>query len=140
MRFTTTRAFCLVQVLTISTLCTVAHAQPVGALDPLLQPRASLLTGQSRVVVVARSGGLLGTVTQLIQLLGGTLGRPLPIINGRVATVPNIFLRALASNWAVQHVALDRRIPARWSVPVRRPAPRRPARSLASTGPASAWL
>jgi len=110
MRFTTTRVCCLVQLLTISTLCTAASAQPAGALDPLLTPRASLVTGQSRVVVVARNASSLGVVTQLIQWLGGTLGRPLPVINGRAATVPNAALIALAGNAAVQHVALDRLI------------------------------
>jgi serine protease AprX len=110
MRLITMRICCCVQLLTISTLCTVAHAQPSGALDPLLRPRTSLLTGQSRVVVVARSADSVGTVTQLIQLLGGTLGRSLPIVNGRAATVPNVSLVTLASNSAVQHVALDRLI------------------------------
>jgi len=110
MRFTTTRVCCLVQLLTISTLCTAASAQPAGALDPLLTPRASLVTGQSRVVVVARNASSLGVVTQLIQWLGGTLGRPLPVINGRAATVPNAALITLAGNAAVEHVALDRLI------------------------------
>src|SRR5262249_40050378 len=49
-------------------------------------------------------------VTQLIQLLGGVLGRPLPLINGRAATVPNLSLIALANNPFVQHIALDRLI------------------------------
>src|SRR6266850_398357 len=110
MRFTTVRVCCLVQLLTISTLCTAARAQPPGTFDPLLRPRASLLTGQSRVVVVARNASSLGAVAQLIQLLGGALGRPLPLINGRAATVPNLSLMALAANAAVQHIALDRLI------------------------------
>src|SRR6185295_16395601 len=113
MRFTFTRVCrVVVQLLTISTffVCAAANAQPAGAVDPLLKPRLSLLTGTSRVVVVARNASSLGAVTQLIQLLGGVLGRPLPVINGRVATVPNIALSTLASSLAVQHVALDRRI------------------------------
>jgi len=109
MRFTTVRV-CLVQLLTIFTLSTAAHAQALGTFDPLLWPRATLLTGQSRVVVVARDASALGTVTQQIQLLGGALGRPLPLINGRAATVPNVSLMALAGNAAVQHIALDRLI------------------------------
>jgi len=110
MRFITTGVCCLAQLLTISLLSTTARAQPAGALDPLLRPRTSLLTGQSRVVVVARSANSLSTITQLIQLLGGSLGRPLTLINGRAATVPNSSLLALAGNAAVQHVALDRLI------------------------------
>src|SRR6185295_3782978 len=110
MRFTTSRVFCLVQLFTITILCTAARAQPPGVLDPLVRPRASLLFGQSRVVVVARDAASLGAVSLLIQQLGGALGRSLPIINARAATVPNVFLRALASSSAVQHVALDRLI------------------------------
>ena len=112
MRFTTARVYGLVQLLTISTLCTAARAQVpgTGTFDPLLRHRASLLTGQSRVVVVARHASSLGAVTQLIQLFSGALGRPLPLINGRAATVPNVSLMALAGNAAVQHIALDRLI------------------------------
>jgi serine protease AprX len=108
MRSIITRVCCLVQLLTLSTLCTVAGAEPAGALDPLLRPRASLLFGQSRVVVVAKSATSLTTVTQLISLLGGTLGRSLSLINGRAATVPNAVLMLLACNNGVQHIALDR--------------------------------
>ena len=110
MRFTTARAYCLVQLLTIVMLSTAARAQPTGTLDPLLRPRAALLTGQSRIVITARNASSLGAVTQLIQLLGGVLGRPLPLINGRAATVPNVSLTVLANSPAVQHIALDRLI------------------------------
>jgi hypothetical protein len=110
MRFITTRVCCFVQLLTLCMLCAEARAQPPGVLDPPLQLRASLLTGQSRVVVTARDAASLGIVTQLIQWLGGVLGRPLPIINGWSATVPNVALNLLAWNPAVQHIALDRLI------------------------------
>ena len=110
MRFTIMRVCCVVQLLTLSILCTPARAQPAGVFDPLLRPRASLFFGQSRVVVVARDAPALGIVTQLIQLLGGVLGRPLPIINARAATVPNFALMALAYNPAVKHLSLDRRV------------------------------
>jgi serine protease AprX len=77
-------------------------------LDPLLQLRATLLTGQSRVVVTAASGVSISTVRLAIQLLGGTLGRTLDVINGTAATLPNAKLSLLAANGAVKHVALDR--------------------------------
>jgi serine protease AprX len=108
MRFGTMRVCFLVQVLTLSSLCGAAHAQSLSALDPLLRPRTSLLFGQSRVLIVARDAASLGSVTQLIQLLGGTLGRPLPIINARAATIPNRSLVTLALTSTVQHVAFDR--------------------------------
>jgi len=110
MRFTKARTFCLAQLLTICMLATTAHALPNGNLDPLLWPRATLLTGQSRIVVTATSASTLGAVTQLIQLLGGVLGRPLPLINGRAATIPNASLTALANSASVAHIALDRLI------------------------------
>ena len=47
----------------------VAHRSAAQAAD-------LALTGQSRVVVVARSANSVGTVTQLIQLLGGIALRP----------------------------------------------------------------
>jgi serine protease AprX len=108
MRLRITRVCCLAQLLTILSFCTAAEALPPGVFDPLLQPRASLLSGQSRIVVVARDAASLATVNMLIQLLGGTLGRPLPIINGRAATLPNAALTALGGNEAVKHVAYDR--------------------------------
>jgi serine protease AprX len=110
MRLRTTSVRCLVQLLFISTLCATARAQPPDALDPPLRSRAWLFTGQSRVVVMARDAAALTPVTQLIQRLGGTLGRALPIINGRAATVPNLSLTALGVNPLVKHVALDRLI------------------------------
>jgi hypothetical protein len=60
--------------------------------------------------VIARDAASVDTVTVLIHQLGGALGPPLPIINGRAAIVPNTSLTALAGNAAVQHVALDRLI------------------------------
>src|SRR6185295_1648867 len=39
---------------------------------------------------------------------GGTVGRNLPIISGRAASVPNASLPALAANALVEHLSLDR--------------------------------
>ena len=104
-----TRVACLAQLIVLVALCAVTSAQnPV--LDPLLQAKATLLTGQSRVVVVARDGVSLTALTLVIQGLGGTPGRLLPIINARAATLPNTALAALAANSAVQHASLDRLI------------------------------
>ena len=77
-------------------------------LDLLLQQRASLLIGESRVIVRAVDAASSVLVASLIQLAGGTLGRSLPIIDGQVASVPNISLPALAGNPLVQHLSLDR--------------------------------
>jgi serine protease AprX len=90
-------------------------AAPTGAatapkLDPLLSAAVSMLTGQSKVVVTAEEWASLDAVASLIQLLGGTLGRRLPIIHGQAATVPNVALLTLVGSNLVQHVALDRLI------------------------------
>jgi serine protease AprX len=77
-------------------------------LDVLLQARASLLTGQSRVIVRAIDGSSSGVLVALIQQAGGTLRRSLPIINGYAATVPNTSLPALAGNSLIQQLSLDR--------------------------------
>jgi subtilisin family serine protease len=88
---------------------TTVAAQTAGKLDPLAQARLNDPSGYSRVIIRAQNPVSLGLVTTLIQQLGGTLGRPLPIIESVVATLPNIALTALAASPAVQRIALDRR-------------------------------
>jgi serine protease AprX len=77
-------------------------------LDVLLQARAPLSTGQSRVIVRAIDGSSSGVLVTLIQQAGGTLRRSLPIINGYAATVPNTSLLALAGSGLIQQLSLDR--------------------------------
>jgi serine protease AprX len=81
-----------------------ALAQMAPKLDPVLQSRAANPTGRSHVIVKP----LNATVDFLVQALGGTLGRPLPIVNGRAADVPDAALALLAASGAVQRVAFDR--------------------------------
>src|SRR5262249_28662659 len=89
-------------------LVAVVDASTTTRLDPLLQQRSLSLTGQSRVIAIARDAASLPPLALLIRLLGGTLDRQLPIINGWAATVPNAVLTVLAGSPLVQHVALDR--------------------------------
>jgi len=77
-------------------------------LDPLLLQRASLLTGQSKVVITAADGASMTAVRLLVQTLGGINGRTLGVINGTAATLPNLKLNLLAASGLVKHVALDR--------------------------------
>jgi len=77
-------------------------------LDPVLQQRAFLLSGESLVVVRAVNAASLGSVASLIVQAGGTLGRPLSIINGRAASLPNASLPSLATSPLIQHLSLDR--------------------------------
>jgi serine protease AprX len=71
---------------------------------PVTYP-ATLLMGRSQVIVRP----LNPSVDLLIQSVGGTLGRPLPIVNARVASVPSGALATLAGNALIQKLALDRR-------------------------------
>jgi hypothetical protein len=77
-------------------------------LDPILRQRAFTFSGTSLVVVRAVNATSLNPLASLIQLTGGTLGRPLSIINGRAASVPNAALLILAISPLVQHLSLDR--------------------------------
>jgi serine protease AprX len=106
----TRRIRSVVLALMISAVAAPGDAWTSPKLDPLLWASASLLTGQSQVVVTAADGVSLDAVASLIQLLGGTLGRRLPIVDGWAATVPNLSLRSLALSGLVRHVALDRLI------------------------------
>jgi serine protease AprX len=80
----------------------------LAKLDPLLQLRASLQSGQSRVIVRAVNAGSSDAVVALIQQAGGTLRRSLRIINGQAAIVPNTSLPGLADSPLVQQLSLDR--------------------------------
>jgi serine protease AprX len=77
-------------------------------LDPILQQRASLLTGRSRVIVRAVDAGSLALVLPLIQQVGGSLGRALPIVDGQAVDVPHLALRIIASSPLVSRLSLDR--------------------------------
>jgi len=76
-------------------------------LDPLLRPRASQ-GGRSRVIICASDPTALALLTPSVQLVGGIVGRSLPIINGVAADVPNAALPVLAGNPLVVHIAMDR--------------------------------
>src|SRR2546428_4288369 len=77
-------------------------------LDSLLQRRASLLTGHSRVIVRAGNAASLTLVTAIVAQAGGTVGRSLPIIGSVAADVPNVSLPLLAGNPLIARLSLDR--------------------------------
>jgi serine protease AprX len=86
-----------------------AAAQALSSkLDPLLQTRTASILGRSRVIVRAPDAGKASLLPILIQQLGGTVGRPLPIIEAVAANVPNAALKMLAASPLVQRLALDR--------------------------------
>ena len=75
--------------------------------DPLLLEQFSV-PGQSYVIVQAQDAGVVGAVSGLITTLGGTLGRDLPILDARAASLPNASILTLAESALVKRVALDR--------------------------------
>ena len=85
-----------------------AAPKPSDRLDPLLRQRSLLATGRSRIIVRTVANAPPGITRTLLQQLGGTPGRALPIINGQAGSVPNAALAALAASRFVEHVALDR--------------------------------
>src|SRR5437660_9924278 len=74
----------------------------LGKLDPLLLARATLTTGQSRIVATAPAAVSVDSLSLLIQQVGGTVGRRLRIINGVAATVPNVSFLALSACSRIQ--------------------------------------
>ena len=77
-------------------------------LDPILEARARMQTGRSTVIVRAADAAAASLIRERLTRLGGVLRRPLPIIDGYAADVPNTALRILGRDPHVQHVALDR--------------------------------
>jgi serine protease AprX len=100
--------------LVIAAVGTPAFAQlpapppALDKLDPLLQPLASSLTGNSRVIVRAIDAASVAAVAAAIQTVGGTLGRQLPILDAMVADVPNVSLATLSNDANIRRIALDR--------------------------------
>jgi len=63
------------------------------------------------VSVIVREGPRAGTgPEQMVQRLGGRVGRRIPIINGFVATVPRSGVSALGRTRGVQSVTINRRL------------------------------
>jgi serine protease AprX len=80
---------------------------PPGVLDPILQGRLTL-TGRSRVIVGARSAAGAGSLAAIVVQAGGIPGRPLGLVDGIAAEIPNASIALLAGNPLVRHLALDR--------------------------------
>jgi serine protease AprX len=104
------RSSLVVCAITATAMSVEAQTTPSSKLDPLVQPRASSLTGRSRVIVRAVDAASLPNVTLLIQQLGGIPGRPLPILDALAADIPNAALSGLGASSLVRRVALDRTV------------------------------
>jgi subtilisin family serine protease len=87
------------------------EAQPTAQLrkiGPQLKRAASAPGGWSRAIVRAVDRESLAELNRRIPELGGTLGRPLPIINARAAFIPNRIIPLLAANPRVASLSADR--------------------------------
>ena len=85
------------------------HPQAPSTLDPLLlQQQLTQPLGESRIIVTVDTTLSLDALAVFIAQAGGVPGRPLPLINGQTAIVPNASLATLALTPAVQHLALAR--------------------------------
>src|SRR5678816_3173066 len=67
-------------------------------LDQFYEPGQPYEPGQSYVIVRAQSSDVVGAVSGLIITLGGTLGRNLPILEARAASLPNAAVLTLAAS------------------------------------------
>jgi serine protease AprX len=89
--------------------CTAAaSAEQPSKIGPLASRRAAQASGWSRVIITAADGRTPAEVADAIYEAKGGSGRPLPLIDAMVATVPNTSLTGLANSAAVGYVALDR--------------------------------
>lgn len=92
----------------VVTFAASAWAEQPSKIGPLAAQRAARLSGWSRVIITAADGRSQADVAEAIHQAGAASGRPLPLIDAVVATVPNVALAGLANSAAVAQVALDR--------------------------------
>src|SRR5262245_42380260 len=99
----------LIAALAPVTLAEAAERAPFRSkLGPVLRARAARAAGWSRIIFRASDGPSLAKMAVLVRAAGGRLGRSLPLIQGRVAWVPNATLAALADSAFAEQVVLDR--------------------------------
>ena len=88
---------------------TLVPSQPtLDKLDPALLAVVSNVESASPVIVRVVPGTTTISIAALVQLLGGTPGRQLPILNAFAAIMPNASIPLLAADAGVQRIALDR--------------------------------
>ena len=126
-------------LLIIASVAGAAHAQPAIKIGPELRERASRNTGWSQIIIQGTDATAMGEIAPALLRLGGERGRPLPIINGAVATLPNAAITALASHPRVKYLSADRVVLGSWNEPARPSARPRRARTSAMTVLALAW-
>ena len=91
MRYAATAVRCVLGVLVVTGGTSPAFAQSLNArakIGPLAQTRIAA-AGRSQVIIRIADSASPAAVGSLVQQLGGTLRRTLPIINAHVAELPN---------------------------------------------------
>jgi serine protease AprX len=84
--------------------------QPLTSkLDPLTQAQLPDLLGTSRLIVRVGDALAPAIIVPLVQQLGGTILRTLPIVNAQVVELPNLAIPTLALSPYVARISLDRR-------------------------------
>jgi serine protease AprX len=81
----------------------------LAKLGPVARTRAGH-SGRSRVIVQFADGASPSSSLQLVQLLGGTVKRTLPLANAHAIDLPNGALATLANESAVARITVDRRV------------------------------
>jgi serine protease AprX len=111
-RQTLIRIAAVILLVTVAEPPTSAQLQLVvnwrDKLDPLLQQRATMVTGRSQVVVRAVDSSSLGLLGSLVRSVGGVVGSGLPIIAGLTADLPNTSLSIVAGSSLVRRISFDR--------------------------------
>lgn len=79
-------------------------------LDPLATQRLLDLSGSSQVIVRAVDDVSPASLVSIVQGVGGTILRTLPLINAQVVELPNAALVVTASSPLVARISLDRLI------------------------------
>ena len=98
----------LAALLIIGGLASPAHAQPPTKVGPALRERASRGTGWSQIVIQGTDPAAMDEIAPAILRFGGARGKPLPIVNGAVVTLPDAAIAALASHPRVKYLSPDR--------------------------------
>src|SRR4051812_31375762 len=101
---------CSVACLALMCFATSSFAEPPPKKGPSVDRRTAQNSGSSRVIVSLDAAASLPAAASAIARAGGVVRRPLAIINGFVADMPNPALNGLAKSPFVSHIALDRPI------------------------------
>ena len=82
----------------------------LNKLDPLTQRQLTNPFGRSHVIVRAAEGTLPTLLVPLLNVVGGTIYKTLPVANAQAVDLPNAVLLTVAASQLVARISLDRAI------------------------------